>query len=339
MKTQANFKAIVDVLRYFSNFNYPPTFAEIYTFLKKKTSLGRLASILKKMEKENLIKGLKLEVRRKKLEVTTKDKRFVSSNFQLRPSNNLIRYTLPEYSNKIKDQRSKIKASLEKIKRIALYIKLLTFFPQIKLAGLSGSLAMLNATEEHDVDLFIITAKNRLWTARFIALLLAQLLGVRRKRTTNYELPTMNYFKNKVCLNLFFDQTDLSVPKFKQSEYVAHEVLQMKPLVQKDDIYWRFIDANRWVSEIFPNSISKIKDQKSKRQTKVKKFLNLAFLDFIFDILYLIFDFIQGYIEFILSKLQLTLIERHRTNELISNTQLWFHPVRRGSTRRILERK
>ena len=40
-----------------------------------------------------------------------------------------------------------------------------------------------------------------------------------------------NTITNKVCLNLFFDESDLAVPKFKRSEYVAHEVLQMKPLV------------------------------------------------------------------------------------------------------------
>jgi hypothetical protein len=43
--------------------------------------------------------------------------------------------------------------------RVRLYLKILSFFPQIKLIGLSGSLAMMNADKDDDIDLFIITAK------------------------------------------------------------------------------------------------------------------------------------------------------------------------------------
>ena len=185
----------------------------------------------------------------------------------------------------------------------------------------------MNAKEDDDIDLFIITAKNRLFTGRLITLILAQLFGLRRNRETreSFNNETMkqlnNVFRNKVCLNLFFDESNLKVPKFKQTEFVGHEVLQMKPIMIKGDIYERFLKANPWVQAIFPNStwiISKIKDQRSKTSSKLK---SLKFKP-VFDICALTFDLFER----LAKNFQLTSINRHRTTEIITSTQLWFHP-------------
>ena len=377
-------KSILDVFCYFSIFNYPPTLEEVHTFLKKRCSRQRLVSILGKMEKKSVVKAQKLEVRSKKLEVRATSKSFITSNFQPQTSNNLTRYTLHQYDKKLKTQMSKVRTnnlpadrqgqqlainnftkrhqiSVDKLNswRFRLYIKLLGFIPQTKLIGLSGSVAMLNADENHVIDLFIITAKNRLWTGRFVALVLAQLLGLRRKRDKNnqtekqvaelegspgsaqigrYSAPRRALtggkaltesvtHKNKICLNLFFDESNLAVPKFKKTEYVAHEILQMKPLIQKDDIYMRFIDANRWVFDIFPNSKSNIKYQisniKSDPKLKVQKF-GFWILRLICNLLFVIWIF--NIIESILKNLQLYFINKHRTSEIVTDLQLWFHP-------------
>jgi len=275
-------KKIISVLKYFSFFAYQPTLEEIHTFLPVKIDKNKL------------------------------------------------KYTPPQYSiRKIKDQKSKIKNSKKKLNswRFRTYIKLISLFPQIKLVGLSGSISMMNAKEDDDIDLFIITAKNRLFTGRLITLILAQLFGLRRNRETreSFNNETMkqlnNVFRNKVCLNLFFDESNLKVPKFKQTEFVGHEVLQMKPIMIKGDIYERFLKANPWVQAIFPNStwiISKIKDQRSKTSSKLK---SLKFKP-VFDICALTFDLFER----LAKNFQLTSINRHRTTEIITSTQLWFHP-------------
>ncbi|GIW64751.1 MAG: hypothetical protein KatS3mg092_0684 [Patescibacteria group bacterium] len=321
-------KEILKVLNYFLFFDYPPTFEEIYTFLPIQTTKKRL-----NQELEHLIKQKKLLI----------------LNFELLTDK---RYTVGEYGikkSKIKNQKSKIiqqftdfeervRESGRKLSswRFKLYIKLLSFFPQIKLVGLSGSISMMNAKKNDDIDLFIITAQNRLFTARFIAIILAQFLGLRRyrdfeARRRNFYAPVGPLFplkaektsqvaknlassphKDKICLNIFFDEIDLVVPKFKQSEYVAHEVLQMKPIVNKEQIYERFLYANRWVKKFFPNIFintkikSKVKSQKSKLKLKIK---NLG-----------------DRLEKLLKKIQLKLINKHKTTEIITDTQLWFHP-------------
>jgi hypothetical protein len=305
-------KQIFKILEYFFFFHYFPTFDEIDTFLPAKTSKKSLKLELDRLIKQKRIKNLKLK------------------------NENYSRYTPVEYS--ILTQKSKVKSNNETIEqwnnfikkqqisktklnslRFRLYIKLLALFPQIKLVGLSGSIAMMSTNLDDDIDLFIITQKKRLFTGRFLAVIIAYLMGLKRK-IEQKKAP------GKVCLNLFFDESNLRVPKFKHSEYVAHEVLQMKPVIVKGNVYERFLEANRWVQAIFPNSswiMSKVKSQKSKIQVKSQNyFKNFKLLTLTSNFLLLTFDFIES----ILKNLQITLINRHRTTELISNYQLWFHP-------------
>ena len=256
------------IFKYFSNFDYFPTFNEIHTFFPVKISKKELGSLIKAKK-----------------------------------------YTPPQYS--ITRQISK--KMLENWK-FRTYIKFLSIFPQIKLIGLSGSIAMMNAKKNDDIDLFIITAKKRLFTARLLALVLAQLLNLRRSREskTNHQSLATNHYKGKVCLNLFFDESDLTVPKYKKTEFVAHEILQMKPIINKDNIYERFLQANRWVFELFPNAqiVLKLKTKNLKFNENLKLKIK---------------NFGDG-VESLLKNLQLKLINKHRTTEIITDSQLWFHP-------------
>ena len=225
------------------------------------------------------------------------------------------KYTVGEYSKKYQISKNKLQNL-----RFKTYIKILSTFSQIKLVGLSGSIAMMNADLDDDIDLFIISSKNFLFTARFLATIFAIIMGLKRK-TEQHKAP------NKVCLNLFFDKSNLAVPDNKKTEFVAHEILQMKPIIIKDNIYQKFLEANKWVQTIFPNSNwinSKVKNQKSKVQVKSQNyFKNFKLFTLTSNFLLLTFNLI----ELILKKAQLSMINRHRTTEIITDSQLWFHPV------------
>ena len=295
-------KKISDILEYFSFFSYPPTFEEIYTFFPEKLTRRRLTSILDEMEKKILIINWKVEG---------------ASTFNfLCSSVNIMRYTLPQYSKKTREYRLRLTNSFTKVRKILPYVQLLTFVSSIKLIGLSGSVSMFNAREEDDIDLFIITARNRLFTGRFIALLVAELFGLRRKShyPDHIGVPHHDKETNKACLNLFFDERNLTVPNFKKTEYVAHEILQMKPLIDKDNTYLRFIQANKWVFKFFPNAKNQISNELLSFKIK-----NLDFIEnFKFQI--------ANSLEEILKKLQLYFIKKHQTTEIITDSQLWFHP-------------
>ncbi|OGK42039.1 hypothetical protein A2954_03535 [Candidatus Roizmanbacteria bacterium RIFCSPLOWO2_01_FULL_37_12] len=345
-------KEILATLKYFFFFGYPPTLEEIHTFLKKKASKRRIMSILEKMVKKSLVArifntqfSIFNEFSNKNALNITNFNFNINFKFQISNSDRAYRYTLGEYI-KNNNQQSTInnylkrqQISINKLSswKFNLYVKLLSLVPPVKLVGLSGSVAMLNADEDHDIDLFIITAKNRLWTGRFIILILAQLLGLRRRREDNTGKdehvaggnPLTDsgvQYKNKVCLNLFFDEKNLKIPKFKQTEYVAHEVLQMKPLIQKDDIYLRFIDPNKWVFDIFPNSKIKFQSSniESNRKRKVQINSVILILNLICNLDFVIWIF--NMVESILKNLQLKLITQHQTSEIVTDFQLWFHP-------------
>jgi len=85
-----------------------------------------------------------------------------------------LKYTPPQYSIPTSPRlrgASKYKISKKKLEnwKFKTYIKLLSLAPQIKLVGLSGSISMMNATENDDIDLFIITAKSRFRLGKFIS--------------------------------------------------------------------------------------------------------------------------------------------------------------------------
>jgi predicted nucleotidyltransferase len=317
---------VLKTIRYFSFFDYPPNFEEIYTFLGKKTTKKRVEEVLEDLDRQKKIKKEKdfKKVTRYTLYVILKD-------------------TVGEYSKKFKIQNLNLKIkkynkrylfSQKKLQnwRLKLYLKILSFFPQIKLIGFSGSLAMMNADKDDDIDLFIITAKNRLFTGRFVAIILAKILGIHRFYNKRYKLHVTCY-QDKVCLNLFFDESDLAVPDFKRNEYVAHEILQMKPIVNKDSVYERFLVANSWVFEIFPNAKENEKFKinpriwRVKSKFKVKNFLsNFKFLTFILRFAFYILNFLAFEVESMFKGFQMFFINKHRTTEIITNTQLWFHP-------------
>src|SRR3989339_168432 len=220
-------KEIKSVLKYFSFFAYYPTSEEIYTFLQAKISRNSFNKELKKMVSQ---------------------KKILDTGSLILDEQ---RYTVGEYSKNISNIKYQISKKKLRNLRFRLYLKLVSLFPQIKLVGLSGSISMMNADLDHDVDLFIITKKNRLFTGRFLATMIAFIMGLKRPLG-------LKKASDKVCLNLFFDESNLKVPKFKQTLFVGHEVLQMKPIINKDYVYERFLVANGWIFKLFPNAIENL---------------------------------------------------------------------------------
>jgi hypothetical protein len=262
-------KSILHILQYFSFFSYPPTLDEIYIYLTVKTNRKELDKVLQNMVKNREILS---------------DGRY----FSLKGTDNFF---------DLKRHREQI--SKGKIAKVKGYIRLVSYLPWIKLVGFSGSIAMQNASEEGDVDLFIITAKDRVWTTRFFTIMIAQLLGLRKTTSTH-----------RICLNLFFDRNYVTVPLEKRNEYVAHEVVQMKPVINKKQTYEYFLNMNRWILDFFPNvSFLVIEDHYKIDNTIIVQ----RYFKWIGDIVEQLFKYIQ-----------LKIINKRNTGEHIKGNQLWL---------------
>ncbi len=175
---------------------------------------------------------------------------------------------------------------------------LLEFIPTVYLVGISGALAMQNAPKDDDIDFFIICAPGTIWITRVLVTVFLDVLNLRRK-------PGQKKFKNKICLNMFMDGQKMRFPKSEQDIYTAHEIVQLKPLVDKQETYKRFLWQNRWLQEFLPQAVIIQKPQ---------------------AILYSKNFWLISVIESLCGYLQLLYMRKRQTTEKITTHVLRFHP-------------
>ncbi|MCR4286007.1 MAG: hypothetical protein NUW00_03900, partial [Candidatus Kaiserbacteria bacterium] len=121
-------------------------------------------------------------------------------------------------------------------------IKWFCWIPSIQYIGLSGSRSMVHSDPDADIDLFLITTTNTVWSTRLILLTITRVLSLIGHRTAR-----------KLCWNIMIEDSNLQMPIGKRNEYIAHEVLQLKTIFERHHIHDRFMRANSWISKIFPN--------------------------------------------------------------------------------------
>lgn len=182
-------------------------------------------------------------------------------------------------------------------------IQKLSLVPTVSFIGISGGLALENSEKNDDIDLFVITSKNTLWVTRLILVFLLIIMGQYRGRGKKES--------QKVCLNMLIDEESLSFPKKRQDLYTAHEIVQLRPVLNRNNVYEKFMNANRWVKKFLPNGIDirilGYKDIKKKSPSiLISQYLSIF--------------------ERIAKSIQLSYMKKHRTKETISDHFLAFHP-------------
>ncbi len=177
----------------------------------------------------------------------------------------------------------------------------LSLIPSIKMVAVTGSLAMSNAADESDIDLFIVTHRNLLWTTRILSYFVLKVTGFKLRKAGDANE------KDKLCLNMWMDEKDLVWRKGDRNLYTAHEIAQVLPLVDKDGIYERFLHKNRWILKYWPNAV-KIGEQEEGGKKHV--FKNPIFL----------------LVEKIAFKSQYGFMKSKMTREVATPTRAVFHP-------------
>jgi predicted nucleotidyltransferase len=169
-------------------------------------------------------------------------------------------YFLKKIDLESRKKRSKYIA--DKKKAISEFVILAQKIPFIKNIYLTGSTAADNAREEDDLDFLIICQPNTIWLSRFLLILLTKMKGKQPHLDNN--LANREETKNAWCLNMWLDQSNLSIPKKRRSIYEAYEVLQMKLIYDQDGSAEQLFLANKWLNSYldFPNK-SLLKANKS----------------------------------------------------------------------------
>lgn len=280
-------EAIVRTLCYADVFDYPLTSREIYKFLI--TSRVFDFSCVQKQLREMSADGAPLGWDKK-------------TGFYFLIGREVV----------LKTRLANEKSSGNKLKIAQKIGRFLRIIPSVKLVGVTGKLAMENANEKDDIDFLIITAPGVLWLTRFFVTALVELSGRRRR-------PEEKDIQDKICLNMFLSEDLLAVPKKERDLYTAHEVVQMKPLWDRDRTYEKFLKANQWVRDYLPNATPKeisnslpaarpdtIGSRQGKYQISDRKKL---------------FTF-----ERLAKRLQLWYMRNRRTTEVATDTYIRFHP-------------
>ncbi len=266
-------KAILKTLIYADIFDYPLKAYEIHKWLiGRKTSLRQVEKTLERLNQESRIRK------------------------------HGAYYFLPKRVRLVIIRKRREKQSGKFLLKTKIASWFLKVIPWVKLVGISGGLAMGNADKKDDIDLFLVTSKNRLWITRLLTVGLLDFLGVRRKAKMK-----LSVVSGKLCVNILLEEDKLT--QDSKDIFVSHEVLQMKVLWQRYGIYSKYLTDNEWAFKFLPNwTTSQVKSAKFKVQSERSKFK--------------VFDFMDN----LAKKFQLKIMNKPKGMERIEDGALYFHP-------------
>lgn len=126
------------------------------------------------------------------------------------------------------------------LKKSYKYLHLIQWIPGLQMIGICNSLSMLATHKDSDIDLFVITKKNRLWTVRILLTLFFFIVWQRK---------TWENHAKKFCLSFFIDETAINLENIAIEDdiYLFHWILYLKPIINYNHSYENFIEANsKW---------------------------------------------------------------------------------------------
>lgn len=192
-----------------------------------------------------------------RLTVSELEQRLIS---QKKYSNKKIEYFLEKNSEykrqlKLKNEDVWVKNKIEKTKKLANLID--KKFGEILFLGITGSVSANNAKKNDDIDLIIITKKNCLWITRL------KLRWFVYKNKIAHRKLAQKEKRNQFCFNLWLDEKALKIPKNKQNLRNAVDLILMKPVINKNKTYEKFLTENNWAKKFVANGYERVKSLSS----------------------------------------------------------------------------
>lgn len=206
--------AILATIGYRSIFNYPMSFYQLNNFLISKR---RVNPVVLQDALNYLVKMRKIGVK--------------SGRYYLYKTKHVL--WKKRYNNSVK-----------LFKKATQIVDILSKIPWIKLIGVTGAVAAFNSVKDDDIDFFIVTKRRRLWITRGFVFVILKILGQLRSD----ENPN-----RKICPNIFVDESNLAWNRSARNVYVAHEIVMLHPVFDRDQTYFKFMQKNDWVFKYFGN--------------------------------------------------------------------------------------
>lgn len=127
--------------------------------------------------------------------------------------------------------------------RTRQYGQYITKIPFVKMVAVCNNLAYDNASEQSDIDLFIVIDEGRMWTARLLITTILHFFGVRRYG---------DKVAGRFCLSFFATPQALDMEKIKiqpNDPYLAYWTKLLTP-IYGEETYKEFRKKNeKWIKE------------------------------------------------------------------------------------------
>lgn len=131
-------------------------------------------------------------------------------------------------------------------KKVRRFHFLFSLCPFVKLVAVCNSLPLYAVDENSDIDLFVVTKKNRMFLTRLFLTLLTSLFGVRRHGKK---------VARRFCLSFYIteDALDLrSIALEPYDIYLAYWIKTLEPVAGDYETYQNFLRTNApWMSDYF----------------------------------------------------------------------------------------
>jgi hypothetical protein len=151
-------------------------------------------------------------------------------------------------------------------------------FSDILFLGISGSVASSHPKKNDDIDFLVITKNNKLWKTRLFL----------RWWIWKKQIPHRKYSKkgkkDEFCFNLWLDESSLLLPINKHNLRNAVDLVLLRPLINRNKSYEKFISANdwakKWVATPYENKIFNFQFlifKKNQKENKIDKIMNYLY--------------------------------------------------------------
>jgi len=230
----------------------------------------------------------------------------------------------------IDEKMTRYNLAEKKIKKAVRVARVFKLIPWVKMMAVSNIIGSHNLREESDIDLFIITEKNRIWLTRFFCIIISKVLGLRPKRKK---------IRNKICLSFFVSREAMDLRKLMLGQekrgashslasspsaslreagndresvdiYFIYWLAGLAPIYDVNQTYKKFIEANDWLKKCLPNWSANL--------INYRRSAGKSFSIFYYDMV----DLFLGGLEERIKKLQLKIMPAELTEIMNQDTRV-----------------
>lgn len=158
------------------------------------------------------------------------------------------------------DYEEKFERSKEYWKKVEKFRFLFSLCPFIKLVCVCNSLCINDTNEDSDIDLLIVTEKDKIFLARLFVTILTSLFRIRRHGQK---------IKMRFCLSFFVSESNMDFSKIALKPYdiyLAYWIKTLQPICGDYKVYEKLISENEsFMNDYFTNQTILKKDHFKER--------------------------------------------------------------------------